>query len=68
MSSKLESHLLLFIMPPISLHKEAINAYQLLMISRTLFTPFHSLEEACHQFGIDINTIIAIEQTRYLNG
>ena len=55
-------------MPPISLHRDAINAYLLLMISRTLFTPFRDLEEACHQFGVDINTIIAIEQTRYLNG
>ena len=62
-SSKHEGCLLLFVMPPISLHKEAISVYQLLMISCTLFTPFHSLEEACHQFGIDINTIIAIEQT-----
>jgi hypothetical protein len=55
-------------MPPISLHRDAINAYLLLMISHTLFTPFRDLEEACHQFGVDINTIIAIEQTRYLNG
>jgi hypothetical protein len=55
-------------MPPISLHRDAINAYLLLMISCTLFTPFRDLEEACHQFGVDINTIIAIEQTCYLNG
>jgi hypothetical protein len=45
MSSKREGRLLLLVMPPISLHKEAINVYQLHMISRTLFTPFCSLEE-----------------------
>jgi hypothetical protein len=45
-----------------------MNAYLLLMISHTLFTPFCDLEEACHQFGIDINTIIMIEETCYLNG
>jgi hypothetical protein len=38
------------------------------MISCTLFTPFCDLEEACQQFGIDVDTIIAIEQTQYLNG
>jgi hypothetical protein len=30
-------------------------------------TSFYDLEEACQQFDIDINTIIAIEQTHYLN-
>ena len=55
-------------MPCLSLCQETINAYLLLMISCTLFTPFHDLEEACHQFGVDINTIIAIEETCYLNG
>jgi hypothetical protein len=45
-------------MPPISLHREAINAYLLLMISHTLFTPFCDLEEACQQFGIDVDTIM----------
>jgi hypothetical protein len=54
--------------PRLSLRQETIHAYLLLMISRTLFTPFRDLEEACHQFGVDINTIIAIEETRYLNG
>jgi hypothetical protein len=55
-------------MPHLSLCQETINAYLLLMISHTLFTPFHDLEEACHQFDVDINTIIAIEETGYLNG
>lgn len=55
-------------MPVIPLRRELINAYLLLMVTRTLFTPFRDLEEACQQFGIDVNTIIMIEQTRYLNG
>ena len=55
-------------MPCLSLCQETINAYLLLMISHTLITPFCDLEEACHQFGVDINTIIVIEKTRYLNG
>jgi hypothetical protein len=57
-------------MPHIPLRQELINAYLLLMITHTLFTPFHDLqvEEACQQFDIDVNTIIAIEQTHYLNG
>jgi hypothetical protein len=37
------------------------------MITHTSFTLFCDLEEACQQFDIDINTIITIEQTRYLN-
>ena len=55
-------------MPVVPLRCELINAYLLLMITRTLFTPFHDLEEACQQFGIDANTITMIEQTQYLNG
>jgi hypothetical protein len=54
-------------MPPISVCKDAIRAYMLLMITRSIFTPFSSLEEACQQFDLDIATILSIEQTRYLN-
>jgi hypothetical protein len=54
-------------MPPISVHTDAIMAYMLLMIMRSIFTPFSSLEEACQQFDLDIATILSIEQTHYLN-
>ncbi|GLB45647.1 hypothetical protein LshimejAT787_2500390 [Lyophyllum shimeji] len=54
-------------MPPVSLHKKTLQAYVLLMATRSIFMPFESLEEACQQFDLDLATILAVEETRYLN-
>ncbi|KAG6897142.1 hypothetical protein C0992_003800 [Termitomyces sp. T32_za158] len=37
------------------------------MLNRSIYTPFESLEEACIQFILDLVTILAIEESRYLN-
>jgi len=39
-----------------------------MMLTRNLFTPHHSLEEACQQFNVDAKIILALAETRYLNG
>jgi hypothetical protein len=47
--------------------QEVINTYLVLMLSRNLFTPYQSLEEACHHFDVDVKVITALYETRYLN-
>jgi hypothetical protein len=42
--------------------------YLVLMLAQNIFTPYKSLEEACQQFYIDLNTVLALHATRYLNG
>jgi hypothetical protein len=51
-----------------SLHKEWVTAYLLLMAIRTIFTPPPDLETACQQFDVDLRSILAILETRYLHG
>ena len=48
--------------------QEIIHAYLILMLSRNIFTPYETLEEACQQFNVDMNVILALHETRYLNG
>jgi hypothetical protein len=48
--------------------QEIIHAYLILMLSRNIFTPYETLEEACQQFNVDVNVILALHETRYLNG
>ncbi|KAF8241129.1 hypothetical protein L208DRAFT_1352184 [Tricholoma matsutake] len=55
-------------MPPISLHKEVLTAYLMFMVMRNIFTPFRNLEEACRQFDLDVQAIVTLLETRYLNG
>jgi len=45
-------------------HQEVIHAYLLMMLTRNLFTPHHSLEEACQQFNVDAKIILALAETR----
>ena len=46
--------------------QEAISAY-LLMMSRDLFGPHGTFQEACQQFNVDVNLLLALHETRYLN-
>jgi hypothetical protein len=48
--------------------QEIIHAYLVLMLSWNIFTPYETLEEACQQFNVDMNVILALHETRYLNG
>ena len=46
----------------------AINAYLLMMLTRGLFRQYGTLQEICQQFNIDVNALLALHETRYLNG
>jgi len=46
----------------------AINAYLLMMLTRGLFGQYGTLQEACQQFNIDVNALLALHETCYLNG
>ena len=48
--------------------QEIIYAYLILMLSQNIFTPYGTLEEACQQFNVDMNVILALHETHYLNG
>ncbi len=48
--------------------QEAISAYLLMMLSRDLFGPYGTFQEACQQFNVDVNLLLALHETRYLNG
>ena len=48
--------------------EQVIHAYLLLMMSQNIFTPYENIEEACQQFNVDLNTLLALYTTRYLNG
>jgi len=39
-----------------------------LMLSQNIFTPYKNIEEACQQFNVDLNTLLALHTTCYLNG
>ena len=53
-------------MPSLSLHEQYIAAYILHIIIRTIFQPAQSLEDMAQQLNVDISSITAIQQTRYL--
>jgi hypothetical protein len=51
-----------------TLHEQYVHSYLLLMVLRTIFHPEVALEEAALQLHCDISSILAIRQTRYLQG
>ncbi|KIM59852.1 hypothetical protein SCLCIDRAFT_68865, partial [Scleroderma citrinum Foug A] len=53
-------------MPSPSLCEQYIAAYILSIILQTIFQPSQSLEDLAQQINIDISSITAIHQTRYL--
>ena len=55
-------------MPILSAHKDMIRSYLLLMVAREAFTPSQTIEEASQCLDMDINSLIMILQTHYLNG
>ena len=55
-------------MPVLSVHKDMIQSYLLFMVARDVFTPAQTIEEASEYLDMDINSLIMILQTRYLNG
>ena len=48
--------------------QDIINAYLLMMLSRGLFNQFRTFEEVCQLFNVDIHALLALHETRYLNG
>jgi len=55
-------------MATVHTHKDVLYAYLVLMLAQNIFTPYESLEEACQQFNVDLNMVIALYATCYLNG
>ena len=47
--------------------QEAISAYLLMMLSRNLFGPYGTFQEACQQFNVDVNLLLALHESCYLN-
>jgi hypothetical protein len=47
---------------------ELIHMYLLLMLVNNAFARFESFEEACQQFNVDVQFILVLSTTRYLNG
>ena len=51
-----------------SLHDQYLAAYVLLMVLQAISHPPEALEDLAQQLNIDISCILAIRQTRYLQG
>jgi hypothetical protein len=55
-------------MPLKSLRKDLIDTFLLSMATRDIFSPPESLEEYSLNLQKDLETIVLLEETRYLNG
>ena len=55
-------------MPRRTVHEQTKRAYIFYMILRDLFTPTTDLEDLCRQHDFDMRVLLAIKQTRYING
>ncbi|KAG2335476.1 hypothetical protein BDR05DRAFT_898434 [Suillus weaverae] len=51
-----------------TLHEQYLRSYLILIVLRILFHPAETVEEAAQQLHCDISCILAIRQTRYLQG
>lgn len=48
--------------------QDILHSYLVLMATRSIFTPYESLEDACQQLDVDMKIILALQETRYLQG
>ncbi|KAG6817989.1 hypothetical protein H0H93_006887 [Arthromyces matolae] len=48
--------------------QDIIHTYLVVMLCQNSFTPFQSFEDACLRFNADATTVLALYNTRYLNG
>jgi hypothetical protein len=55
-------------MPSPTLRKEMLISYLLLMVTRNLYTPPPDFQTTCQQFDFDVQFLLLILGTRYING
>jgi hypothetical protein len=55
-------------MPRLNVHEQTKRTYIIYTILWDLFTPSTDLEDLCRQHELDLRTILAIKNTRYIHG